>query len=460
VQGKTVQRTNNMPREDQILGVPPSILEHYGTVTVGIDVMHVNGLAFLINVAKHIKFIQCICIRNKSDDMFIAAITKMDNIYRLQGFKITTMYADRAFKYCVDRLAKIGINLICCDKNAHVHFTERCIRFTKEQIRGVRSMLPFNKMPKRLLMETVYTVVQLMNAVRRKGGVHPTMSARQIVTGKKLIIPPFMPGALVYGVPSSSSNSIEKMSTFDALHIRPNDGGGGHFVYNIATKHRNSVPRVIGLSGKAIPMTNEIIKTINDQGANENQPDGLIFGDRNNLTTILDLEPCEEGEEKNPEFDDDEASDRSYGSNNGDSELSDDHDMDADQYEVEEMDADGGEDEDAGVNEAVVNNNNADPPHEANEVEQESVEDEDTMLEDLHEEDDVMLEDLHVIEDNNDNNEEDDADEPIDKPPKKKDRGLNGSYWQPVGRERHCLLAINSSPAIMPLAALYFGVIF
>ena len=46
-----------MPREDQILGVPPSILKHYGEVTVGIDVMHINGVAFLINIAKHIKFI-------------------------------------------------------------------------------------------------------------------------------------------------------------------------------------------------------------------------------------------------------------------------------------------------------------------------------------------------------------------------------------------------------------------
>ena len=83
VQGKTVQRTNRMPREDQILGVPPSILKHYSEVTVGIDVMHVNGVAFLIATSKHIRFIQCICIRNKSDDMYIAAIKKMDDIYKL-----------------------------------------------------------------------------------------------------------------------------------------------------------------------------------------------------------------------------------------------------------------------------------------------------------------------------------------------------------------------------------------
>jgi hypothetical protein len=344
-----------MPREDQILGVPPSILKHYGEVTVGFDVMHINELAFLINIAKDIKFIQCICIRNKPDDMYIAAIKKMDNIYKLRGFKITTVYADRAFEHCLDALAMLGIKLICCNKNAHVHFIERYIRFTKERVREVRSMLPFKKLPKRLLMEIVYTVVQLMNAIRRKGGVHPTMSALQIVTGKKLIIPPYMPGALVYGVPGGSSNSVVKMRTSDALYLRPNDGGGGHFVYNISTKQRNSVPRVIRLAGKAIPMINKIIKTINDQGTDDNQPEGLVFGDRNNLTTILDLEPCEEGEESNPEFDDDDASDRSYEPKDDDSKLSDDHDMAPDQYDDEEADTGDGGNEEAGVGEDVMN---------------------------------------------------------------------------------------------------------
>jgi hypothetical protein len=98
--------------------------------------MHVNGVAFLINISKHIKFIQAICIRNKSDDMYVEAIKKMDNVYKCRGFKITSIYADRAFEHCKDAPAKLETDLICCDKNAHVHFIERCIRFTKEQIRG------------------------------------------------------------------------------------------------------------------------------------------------------------------------------------------------------------------------------------------------------------------------------------------------------------------------------------
>jgi hypothetical protein len=39
-------------------------------------------------------------------------------------------------------------------------------------------MLPFKNIPKRLMMELIYTIVQLVNAIKRKGGVHPAMSAR------------------------------------------------------------------------------------------------------------------------------------------------------------------------------------------------------------------------------------------------------------------------------------------
>jgi hypothetical protein len=112
---------------------------------------------------------------------------------------------------------------------------------------------------------------------------------------------------------------------------------------------RNSVPRVIGLEGKGIPMTNKTIKIINEQGEKKNQPEGLIFGDINNLTTILDLEPCAEGEEDDPNNDDDNASDRSYLPNDDDSMLSGDYELN-DEYEDQGVDRDNDEDPGVGPN--------------------------------------------------------------------------------------------------------------
>ena len=69
----------------------------------------------------------------------------------------------------------------------------------------------------------------------------------------------------MYVVKGDSANSVDEMRTFNALYLRPNADGGGHFVYNIDTMQRNSACRVIGSNKKPIPMTDLIIKVINGQ---------------------------------------------------------------------------------------------------------------------------------------------------------------------------------------------------
>ena len=81
------------------------------------------------------------------------------------------------------------------------------------------------------------------------------MSSRQIITGRKLVLPPYPSGAFVYAVKGDLSISIDEMGTFDTLYLRPNDEGGGHFVYDINTMQRNSACRIIRINKKPIPMT-------------------------------------------------------------------------------------------------------------------------------------------------------------------------------------------------------------
>ena len=92
--------------------------------------------------------------------------------------------------------------MVCCDTNAHVQFVERGIRFVKERIRCIRSMLPskIKRIPSCLMRELIISTIKMINSIRRKGGVHPVMSPRQIVTGRKLVLPPYPPGAVVYAV--------------------------------------------------------------------------------------------------------------------------------------------------------------------------------------------------------------------------------------------------------------------
>ena len=116
------------------------------------------------------------------------------------------IYADRAFESCETELS-----LVCCGTNTHVHFVERGIRFVKERIRCVRSILPkkIKKISSCLMRELVIPIVKMINSIRKKGRAHPVMLSRQVVTGRKLVLPTYPPGVFVYAVKESLSNSVD-----------------------------------------------------------------------------------------------------------------------------------------------------------------------------------------------------------------------------------------------------------
>ena len=60
-----------------IIHIPPSILERYGMVTLGFDVMHINKRPFILSVSKHIKYFQYMGTRNKIVKTFMNTVGKM-----------------------------------------------------------------------------------------------------------------------------------------------------------------------------------------------------------------------------------------------------------------------------------------------------------------------------------------------------------------------------------------------
>ena len=92
-------------------------------------------------------------------------------------------------------------------------------------------MLPkeIKRIPTQLIRELVVSTVKMINLIRRNGGVHPVMSPRQIITGRRKVLAPYPPGSCVYTIKGNTTNSIDKTRSFAALYLRPNDEGGGHF---------------------------------------------------------------------------------------------------------------------------------------------------------------------------------------------------------------------------------------
>ena len=275
--GKTVQQKKKMPSEERMTDVSPEVLEYYQNVTISVDVMHVNGIAFLVGISHHLNFIQCSGVSSQKDKHLCKRIQQFDQMYQMRKFKIVQVYADGQFRDMETELASDphNIKLITCDKNAHVERIERAIRFVKESVRGVKSMLPFRHYPKRLLLEIIYCIITKINSIPRRKRPEHGMSPRRLITGNKLIPPPFTIGDYGHGVPGGTSNDTNKRRAFEALYLEPNNNSSGHWVYNITSKKRNSMPRFKGLS-----MPKSVVEMINQQGIDEGMPEGIIFGDK------------------------------------------------------------------------------------------------------------------------------------------------------------------------------------
>ena len=111
-------------------------MKNYSQVSLYIDIMHVNGIMFLVGVSKHIGLIQCVCIRKKNQGKFLEAILTMIREYRFQSvFNVVTIGADKAFDAIKSELedAPYNVSLTTCDADRHVEVVERMIRFVKKK---------------------------------------------------------------------------------------------------------------------------------------------------------------------------------------------------------------------------------------------------------------------------------------------------------------------------------------
>ena len=60
---KTTKKQSKIPNANEVRDIPSHIIKNYSKVNLYIDVMHVNGIMFLVVASRHIGLIQCVFIR-------------------------------------------------------------------------------------------------------------------------------------------------------------------------------------------------------------------------------------------------------------------------------------------------------------------------------------------------------------------------------------------------------------
>ena len=139
------------------------------------------------------------------------------------------MFGDREFEPLVDWVrSELLIDLVTCAADSHVPRAENEIRLLKERLS--------DRYPKRFTIKMLKSVVVLINSFRRKSGVHPVMSLRQILFSKKFKTQLCKIGELVMAYAITANNKRTIPRAFYTLYIGPKNSGTGQQVFKLLLK--------------------------------------------------------------------------------------------------------------------------------------------------------------------------------------------------------------------------------
>jgi hypothetical protein len=116
------------------------------------------------------------------------AFKEIYQYYLQRGFHIKTVHANGEFvplKPLIESMPG-GPMVNLASANEHVPEIERKIRVVKERCRATRHSLPYERIPKLMMIHIVLNVVKLLNFFPTKVGVSDTLSHKTIISGETL----------------------------------------------------------------------------------------------------------------------------------------------------------------------------------------------------------------------------------------------------------------------------------
>ena len=338
LKGKTVARPNpHVPAG--VDHVPTSIMDVHHSVTLAIDIMFINKVAFLITSSRNLKFGTVEAISNRQTTTIIAKLRTVCQVYHHRGFHVSVILGDPEFEPI--RAAFPQLN--CCAADEHVPDIEWYIRTVKDRVRSTYRMLPFKRVPRLILIHLVKNAVFWLNALPAVDGVSSTHSPRYLLTGRELENPLHVHlefGEYVQTHEKHGNRMTDR--TVGAICLGPNGNSqGGHYFMCLTTGARITRDRWTDL-----PMPHEVIHRVTEMGCQQGMPATLTFADRHGseledrLVEVPDDDATQEAYD--PYYDDDST-------HTGDDDLSYDTDDDGDDNDNDDHHAPAPDTDDDGI---------------------------------------------------------------------------------------------------------------
>jgi hypothetical protein len=170
LKGKTT-RSKSIPVATDYVKVPMELMKLHTEVFLTTYIFFFNKIPFFLTLSRNI----CLTAVNHLADRTVPHIFKafkdMYQYYFQRGFHIKTVHADGEFAPLRPLIESMpgGPMVNLASANENLPEIERRIRVVKERCRATRHILPFETIPKLMMIHIVLNVVKLLNFFSNQG---------------------------------------------------------------------------------------------------------------------------------------------------------------------------------------------------------------------------------------------------------------------------------------------------
>jgi hypothetical protein len=168
----------------EIVQIPWDFVQLRKYVMLVADVMFVNGLPFLVTFSRGLSLVRIEYLPSTTAKLLVHTLQTVFRIYGTAGFVVQVGMMDMEFEKLRDMLPNVTLNTTAVRE--HVGEIERKIRVLKERGRGTIKTLPYETMPKQMIIELMHFCVMWMHSFPVKSVVSEKWSPRELVSMHKL----------------------------------------------------------------------------------------------------------------------------------------------------------------------------------------------------------------------------------------------------------------------------------
>jgi hypothetical protein len=187
LKGKTTWSKTNPVARDYVK-VPKELLKIHAEAFITTNIFFMKKIPFLLTLSHTICFMAVNHLADRTVPQIFKDLKEMYQYCLQRGFHIMPVHADGEFTPLKTLIESIpgGPMVNLASSNEHVPEIERQIWVVKERCRATRHRLPFQRIPKLMMIHIVLNVVKLLIFCTTKGGVSNTLNPNTIMSGETL----------------------------------------------------------------------------------------------------------------------------------------------------------------------------------------------------------------------------------------------------------------------------------